>query len=210
MMVKIKMKKIIAFGGQAGMGKDTAADEFHSLFKQNELQSYRTSFAEGVKNIFCKTFAVEKSTMESTKRDPNPMKEFEVSTRKALQKIGDGFREIKKTVWIEQLLERVKHIEDGTTTLISDLRYENEADLLKRNKAILVLIGRSAMLNDDSNASESYIGNQVKLFLKKYENSTDVLYDLRNDDTTIFDFFIMNNDSLEEFKKVLSKLYEIL
>lgn len=211
----MKMKNImIAFGGQAGMGKDTAADILKELLDNRGFKTYRTSFAEGVKFIFCNTFGVERSTMEFTKRNSTPMENFEVTTRQALQKIGDGFREIKKTVWIEQLLERVNQIKTDKTnktetiTLISDLRYENEAKVLKEKGAVLVLIGRSSFLTDDSNASESYIGGKVRHFLDKSEDYDSSLHDLRSDDTTIFDFFIKNDGDIDAFKRIIVELHD--
>lgn len=199
-------KFILAVGGQAGMGKDTFVDEAERLMKMN-ASAYRTSFAEGVKSILSNTFSVSLGQIERSKRDPEPMPEFQVSTRRALQMIGDGFREIKQDVWVEQLLKRVD-ASDATHALVTDLRYENEMKALKKRGGILVLVGRACMLNEDANPSESFMRLQVERQLGKHAGEKVV--DLRHDETTEFDFFVRNDGSLAEYRESVRRVLDLL
>lgn len=177
------MKKLIAFGGQAINGKDTLADYIYDKLGLCEWE--RNAFAKGVKEIYMDGFGVDNKFIDTWKRrDENPPG-FDMSCRKALQFIGDGFRQIKANIWIDKLLAK---IEGEGGIIISDERYVNEAKAIKDKGGINILIYRPGYENADPNPSEAQMGAYVKEFLDKGYNHGPV-------DEAFFDYFFINDSS---------------
>lgn len=187
---------IICLSGQMRNGKDVIAD-----YLNEKLNWRRASFASNVKIVFKNTFEVDDDFIQEWKVKEEVPPNFSSSVRKSLQKIGDGFREIKEDIWINLMFK--KHRDN---IIISDGRYYNELIKVKDLNGINILVYRDGFLNDDPNESESQIKKIVNFYLEnkiegeiieKYENK---LYNL-------VDFFILNDGSLNElYNKIDQKL----
>ena len=92
---------IVGFAGQMQNGKDTAADYMFEKIKSKWADVERASFADNVQRIFCETFNVDRSFVEEWKTKSEVPEGFDSPVRQGLQQIGDGFRKIQGSIWIE-------------------------------------------------------------------------------------------------------------
>jgi hypothetical protein len=152
------MARVIAISAQAQMGKDTVADRLClKLNERNPDSSWkRAAFASNVKKVFCDTFGVDMAFVEEWKVKDEIPPGFEMTVRQALQFIGDGFRKIRPTIWLDLTFR------DTTAKVISDGRYVNEFSRVHEEEGLNILIGRPDKLNNDPNGSEA----QIKPFVE--------------------------------------------
>ena len=138
----IRPDRIIALAGHLGSGKDTLATVLEQAIKAQpeleELPVYRTAFADPIKEIICEQFNISRSYLETSKRSPEPPTGFERPIRELLQHVGD-FRDFKSDVWVEALLHKLPK---NGVVLITDVRYPNELEALKKRGAYVVLLSR--------------------------------------------------------------------
>ncbi len=143
------MSRVIGIASQAQHGKDTTADRVAAQL--SDWGWTRSAFASKVKETFCETFGVDMAFVEKWKVLPDPPPGFSMTVRKALQFIGDGFRQIQPTIWLDLAFR------DHKDKILSDVRYVNEFARVKAEGGLNVLIGRPDRLNDDPNGSEAQI-----------------------------------------------------
>lgn len=108
----------IAFFGPMCSGKTWAAD-----YLANNYQYGKASFASKIKSIVYDLFG------DVDKND----------NRALFQNIGQSMREYDPDVWIKYTLNRI-YESDWNRWVIDDLRYVNEAKILKRNGFFLILV----------------------------------------------------------------------
>lgn len=153
--------KLIALTGPAGSGKDTAADhlvENHGFVK--------VSFAEAMKEGVKTMFGLDDEHVYGNKKE-EIIPELGVSPRYILQTLGtDWGREmLHPDIWIAAVNKKwydMKFAEiagdsNGTGMVISDLRFENEADWVRRQGGIVVHIspvGNHSSINGSDHKSE--------------------------------------------------------
>lgn len=155
--------KFIGAAGQMSSGKDTLCD--YLCIKLNELGDnwQRTAFAYNVKRVYRETFDRTAEFIEQWKNVPEPPPGFTMNVRKSLQFIGDGFRTIQPTIWLDLVFR-----DKTRSVIISDCRYVNEFTRVKEEGGLAILIGRSGMMNDDPNGSEAQIRPYVEWALKTF------------------------------------------
>lgn len=170
---------VIGIAGQAQMGKDTLADRL--ALKLNEavdagpseltlaVRWKRGAFAANVKKVFCDTFGVDMDFVEQWKTNPESPPGFDMAVRQALQFIGDGFRKIMSTIWLDLAFR------DGQPKIISDVRYVNEFLRVHTEGGMNILVGRPDKLNDDPNGSEAQIRPYIDWCLKHLDPDVKVV-----------------------------------
>lgn len=134
--------KIVGLMGAAGCGKDTVAN---FLVEKHGFQ--KMSFAKTVKDVASVAFDWDRSLLEGDTNESRAWRErmdpyWNVTPRAALQLIGtDMFRDlISDDFWLKRLR---KELEKATTPIvISDCRYENEADYIKALGGTIVYVQR--------------------------------------------------------------------
>lgn len=185
------MPHIAAFG-QAAFGKDVLSNYLKENLKNNFIWE-RASFADAVKRVFEDSFGYDREFTEKWKRIPEPPEGLELPVRQSLQLIGDGFRKIKKNIWIEIIFRNKEK-----NYIISDGRYLNESIHVKKNGGINILIYRKGFMNDDPNPSEAELKSKIQYFDANYEDGpiTD----------EYFDFFIRNDSTLENYYKKIDTI----
>jgi len=200
------MAFVIGVAAQAQMGKDTLADFLEEKLSEKGGQWTRDAFASNVKNVFEETFGVDRAFTEKWKVNPDPPPGFDMSVRKSLQFIGDGFRQIKSTIWLDLTFR------DSIPKIISDVRYPNEFRRVKREGGLNILVGRPSKLSDDPNGSEALIKPYVEWALNNFDQKfTDVLEALKQhdglfdwpEDFDMFDAFIRNDGTVEELYETI-------
>ena len=126
---------VILFTGKAGAGKDTAA----YIVKEFLPDSGLCAFAKKLKNIAKQSFGWDE--------------EKDKKGRKLLQSIGQAGRAYNKDIWAEDGVRQIKkQVQLGRVAIITDLRFRNELDIVKKAypKAKVVLIkGRRADLEEN-------------------------------------------------------------
>ena len=114
------------------------------------------SFADRLKKVTSELVDIPIEELEALKNDPNSIfpikyKEETISYRKALQVIGSElFRDnFNNNIWVDLLLQ------DCNNTIITDVRFPNEADAIKAKGGIVVLIDRPKLESTDDHSSET-------------------------------------------------------
>lgn len=154
---------VIGVAGQAQNGKDTLADRLKLTLNERIGSEFwaRAAFAKNVKKVYADTFGVDFDFIEEWKVKTEIPPGFDKNVRQSLQFIGDGFRQIKSTIWLD-LAFRNKDV----ASIISDVRYINEFVRVHDEGGLGILVGRPDKLNDDPNGSEAEIRPYVDWFLK--------------------------------------------
>jgi hypothetical protein len=191
---------IIGAAAQLNSGKDVLCDYLVKKLNKNSSFSWkRAAFANAVKNVYERSFNVDRDFIEVWKRDPNPPPGMLMNVRKGLQFIGDGFRQIKSDIWIDLVFRD----NQNENIIISDCRYINEAKAIKERNGITVLMHRTGFLNDDPNPSESQIKPIVQFCLSSLKDgpipNLGTLAGLNPPDgIEFYDFFLNNDGTLED------------
>lgn len=205
---------VIGVAGQAQMGKDTLADHLCPKLNLSGGPWKRSAFASAVKKVFCETFGVDLAFVEKWKVIPEPPPGFSMPVRQALQFIGDGFRKIQPSIWLD-LAFRNKE----TSTIISDVRYINEFTRVKKEGGLNIIVGRPNKLNYDSNDSEAQIRPYVSWLMSRFKTTEEKCIDLRKfdwkdarrsvlqppPDIELFDLFVLNDGTEEDLHTLIDE-----
>jgi hypothetical protein len=137
--------KLIGVAGQIASGKDELSNYLVAKFNNDNFPGplwHRVAFATGLKTVMADAFGVSFSFMEEWKRKDEIPPDYEMTVRASLQLIGEFFRKIKPTVWIDLALK------GNSNKVISDCRYINEAKEIKKRGGINVLLYRPGFENN--------------------------------------------------------------
>lgn len=160
---------IIGFTGKAGSGKDTSA----SYFKNSK----NFAFATRLKEICCFIFGLSKEQTETLKEIKDPR--WGITPREIFQKVGKFIRSIDNNYFVNYLKSQLLAC-DGNR-IITDVRYDNEAQMIKELGGMIIKIVRPNYLSDfDNHESENGI-------MEKY-----------------IDVIIINNGSVEDLHKKIN------
>lgn len=145
---------IIGMLGWISSGKGTAAN-----ILTQECGFVEESFASPLKDATATVFGWPRELLEGDtdasrafREKPCPFWSKELgrtfTPREALQQVGtDVFRDnFYQDIWVAGMKKRLaKHIEDGTNVVISDVRFRNELDALKKLGATFVWTRRGEL-----------------------------------------------------------------
>lgn len=195
--------KIVAFAGQLCSGKDVASDFICESLNNNKNSGHwsRSAFAAAVKQVYMNYFDVDKNFIEEWKRKDEIPQGMLMNVRKGLQFIGDGFRKIKPSIWIDVALAN-----ENKQIVLSDARYINEAKAIRAKGGINVILYREGYLNDDPNPSESEIKPLVQYCIQNFKDGpvasiSDSPYGLE-----FYDFFLKNDGSISDLYRKIDNL----
>lgn len=126
---------IIGISGVARSGKDTLANGFVKIFEELGVKAKRYALADELKlevrSFIKKTLNID--VFDLTDYQKKLIRPFLVFWGTHIR------RENNKNCWIESLEKQLK---PDTLTIVSDIRYENEAEWVKNNGGILIHISR--------------------------------------------------------------------
>ena len=126
---------IIGISGKMGAGKDTAAA---ILVKMGYLQA---SFAQNLKSVASIITGIpyDEIVTREVKRMQAP--DTNLTVAQVFQLLGNGIRNILgDDIWIKSLFNNIKGDEN---VVISDVRYLNEAEAIRKRGGIIIRIERS-------------------------------------------------------------------
>jgi len=192
----------IGIAGQRRAGKDTLADYiFEKLSKDQDFQIdfERAAFASNVKKVFVETFDVDYEFIEEWKVKPTPPPGFDMTVREALQFIGDGFRKIKSSIWIDLMFR------NGRNKIVSDVRYINEGSRIVSEGGFNLLIAHPDRVNNDPNGSESQIRPYAVWCLENLPMSGDpnkFTGENKPEHMSLFSYFIRNDKNMSDLYQV--------
>jgi hypothetical protein len=153
---------IVGLSGKAQSGKDTVGAAF-----VNKHEFIRVASADALKRIAMRTFGWDG--------------EKDARGRKFLQDLATAVRGYDPDFWINITLKEIQRQNDSERNnknfVITDLRYTNEANSLKKAGAILIRIEREG----------------IELF--DHESETQL------DNYDGFDYLISNNDSISKLEQ---------
>jgi len=218
---------VIGCAGQKRFGKDTLADRVApqlewtmesfsvvSGLKKTQEKWGRSSFAYGVKEIYCRTFGKNLAFIEEWKENPEPPPGMTMCVRHALQFIGDGFRKIQPDIWIEKAFRDPYEYEHK---IFSDARYVNEAKKIHSKDGFNFLIYRPSKLNFDESLSEA----ELRPYLiwcaetgkegliedwSEYQAAIQEEHSEFFKNLGYFDYFVRNDGSLEDFHRKIDNI----
>lgn len=163
------MRRIIAIAGPAQSGKSTVATY---LKAQNYTED---SFAAPIRSCVARILGVSLSQLETCK--DQALYPFHSTPRRMMQTLGTewGRQMIQNDLWIVSLKERIRH-EPGSI-VISDLRFENEAVVLRDMGAEIWHVERPGIENTTGHVSEDGIMRQLHDYVLLNDGIRDELYD---------------------------------
>ena len=166
---------IIGFAGFARAGKDTCADMVKAMFPDVYT---RSAFANRLKYECGLMLSMVEDDFPDLRED-----EGKIKYRDFLVFWGKFRRKQQEDYWIKNL--ECDGCRVTSRTIISDVRYPNEADWIHKNKGIVIYVSRPSAV--PANSEEHYTVNEI----------------LRNG---MDDYRIDNEGSLEDLREKVIKL----
>lgn len=119
---------IVGFCGYSKSGKDTAAIP---LIKRGYQ---RLAFADQLKETVAEVLGIEVDSVERMKEALRPL----------LVEFGRAARMVNRDFWVDSVEDKINniHFRRGLDVVITDVRYENEVDMICRNDGIVYYIHR--------------------------------------------------------------------
>lgn len=144
--------KLIGIIGRKRSGKDTIADYLVDIHKYDKL-----TFAEPIKKILEILFGFDHDQLYGNKKDVIDTR-WNISPRKVMQFIGTNiFREkindlianIGDNFWVKIMHNNCKKmLDENKKIVISDVRFQNEVDMIRELGGILIKISRDTVVKD--------------------------------------------------------------
>ena len=141
---------IIGISGVARSGKDSLANNLVMIFETLGIKAKRYAFADELKREV-QSFLMQKTGLDSFTQDDEQKK----MVRPFLVAYGTNIRRaLNKNCWIDTLKEFISKDE---IAIISDVRYENEADWIQENGFLIHLarVAKSGEFIQPANIEEA-------------------------------------------------------
>jgi hypothetical protein len=180
--------KLIGFTGAAGSGKDTAASVLI-----DQLGYEKISFASAIKDLVTIIFGWDRNMLEGATKESRAWREEsdewwsrrlgrDTTPRSVLQQWGTelGRETFHKDIWIAAVERKIAQNPDKKYVL-TDCRFINEAEMIKRSGGKIINITRKGVELTGSHASEVGLPSHI------------------------FDMVIVNDGSLEEFNSKINE-----
>lgn len=177
--------KLVGIHGPLNGGKDTAANYLQAKYPE---KFGRYAFAQPIKQACMVMFGFTKEQLEDRvlKETVDPFWGF--TPRKAMQLLGTEYGRdmLRKDVWIKRAeLEHRKNVEINRGTIITDVRFENEAEWIRSQPNARLIYIKVPNLDRD----------------ERYNHASEAGFSIAED----FDHVIINDKTLG-----LSNLFEQL
>lgn len=93
--------------------------------------------------------------------------------RRFLQRLGtDGIRHVDEHFWIKLWVDAAWEIlEEGYSVVAPDVRFPNEAEVIRHPAGVVARVSRSGLKSSDSHDSEKHVGNMGEDFVISNDGS---------------------------------------
>lgn len=170
--------KVIGITGKARSGKDTISD----YIREEDLNVVSYAFANPLKDAVSKLFDIPREDLDGDNRE-EILPEFGLSIRQILQRFGtESMRNVFDTdFWINKAKRSINKIVEeypNIKIVISDVRFENEADFCREN-GILIHVSKpdaDGNVGDLGHASENGVQFQIGDYHISNDGSPEDLY----------------------------------
>jgi len=157
---------IIGLHGLKGSGKDTV----YQIIKEIDNEFNKIAFADPIKKEIFKIFQIDEHTYDTLKRIPY--------WRHIFRNIGMLMRKYDENQFINYVDQNLKN-----KIIVTDVRFMNEIEFLKKQNAILIKVKRFNK-NEDNHITEQDLSDEL------------------------FDYIIDNTKDLEHLKNQVIKILE--
>ena len=132
-----KMGIILGTGYRARTGKDTVGD-----YLEDRFGWYRTCFAASLKEATKAIYGWgDVHVYGEAKETLDPF--WEITPREALQKLGTEIRKtMRPDIWVKSVQRRIE-IEPEANWIITDVRFPNEVEVIKKLGGFVIRIDRT-------------------------------------------------------------------
>ncbi len=146
---------LIGLAGNAGVGKDTAAGYLRAAHGFRQI-----AFADPIRAMLQAAFPLEPKDFEHGRKEellPNLGK----SPRQLMQSLATewGRNLVHDEIWVRLAEDKVlaEHVTLGREVVISDVRHEIEAAMIRKHRGVVVHLRRSTALRVAPHSSEAGI-----------------------------------------------------
>jgi hypothetical protein len=160
-------RKIIGISGNARSGKDTLGKNIQKILSELGVRSKIYSFADELKKSVDQ-FLIDQLNISAFTEDEEEKKKI----RPFLVFWGtDVMRKINDNIWVDKLEDKLYTNE---VSIITDVRFENELEWIKKNNGFSLFIKRNAALpaNDYEKTNNERLENMsdVKFHISDFES----------------------------------------
>jgi len=165
------MEVLVGIIGKKQVGKNTFAEAMSAtLVGEHALRAECLAFADPIKKMGA---VLGLSSAEETKEVKDPL--LHISPRQAWQTIGKAMRDLQPLLWVKVMERTIEQIKNQTdVVIITDIRHDEEAFMVKRYGGILVQVYRPYLANDDAHASEKGLSPEAMRVVDKTVINTDL------------------------------------
>jgi dephospho-CoA kinase len=150
-----RLPRIVGIAGRAGTGKDTVAG-----YLQRQYHYHLFRFADPLKQALQTMFGIAPEVWEDRAAKEAALPWLGVSPRYLAQTLGTdwGRRMIADDLWIRVMERRIERHRDHRI-IIPDVRFDNEAALIKRHGGVVVKLFRDSAPDVLLHASEAGVSD---------------------------------------------------
>lgn len=166
------MYRIIGITGNANSGKDTTAD--YIISKNPKYK--KISFADPLKKMLIDYFGLTYQDVYTTVGKNKYNQFWNMTNRQILQKVGtDALRKgFCYDTWVK-ITQQILLKNLNNYYIIADVRFNNEAEMIKKHGGIVIKINRNQMIKQNTHESEIPISNN---YIDLEINNHSSFYDL--------------------------------
>lgn len=134
---------VVGITGRKQSGKNWFANVLADAFKEAGYATEQVSFATPIKQACNAIFGWDLGMLEDERFKATTDTRFNITPRKAMQLLGTEFgREmVNDSIWVDIALQKVyANHRAGKITLITDVRFDNECELLTKTGGKLIKV----------------------------------------------------------------------
>lgn len=186
---------IIGLAGKMGVGKNYIADELHKILEKKGIHVIKIAFADQLKiNCICKYNIPFNEVYTGEKNN---------KIRTLLQKTGteEGRDVYGENIWINYIDTWIKVLAKGSLNkivfIITDVRFKNEADYIKKNQGKVINI-IAPLRNKNRLMTEKSDANHLsEIDLDDYKTFDYIIRNDIDDKYSLIDDIIIINDIIK-------------
>ncbi len=172
---------LIGLIGNKYSGKSTTANYLKQQYNFEEH-----AFATHLKNIIKTAFHIDDEYLYGNKKE-DIIHEYNKTARQIMQITGDMYKTNFGSDFFVNQIEYILQNSDNMNIVISDIRFLNEYNLIKKYGGYMIRINRDSNINSDTHSSETenkiliadYTINNTTL-KELYDQINEIMFNIKN------------------------------